>query len=91
MSQLSYMNAMANVGYEEIDKSECPVVWSKKRKVLYLRKGDRYAMVDQHGHFVHWKHPEDTENVKKRYEYVKSPKVKPITTGWTNDLKEEWY
>ena len=91
MSQLSYINAMANNGYKEIEKFESPVIWIKKRKVLYLNKGEMYAMVDQHGHFVHWKHPEDTETVKKRYEYVKQSKVKPITTAWTNDIEEEWY
>lgn len=91
MSQINYINAMANSGYKEIDKSESPVTWVRKRKVIYLNKDDRYAMVDQHGQFVHWKHPEDTEGIKKRYEYEKKPKVKPITTGWTNDIGEEWY
>ena len=91
MSQLNYINGMINAGYKEIDKSESPAVWSKKRKVIYLNKDNMYAMVDQHGHFVHWSHPRDTENVRKRYEYDKTIKIKPITTGWTNDIGEEWY
>ena len=89
--QLSYINAMSNRGYKEINKFECPVVWSKKRKVIYINKGDWYAMVDQHGHFVHWEHPKETESVKKRYEYVKEVKIEPVTTAWTNDIGEEWH
>jgi len=91
MSQLNYVTAMINVGYEEIDKKESPVVWGRKRKVLYLNKGDMYAMVDQHGHFVHWKHPEETEKVKMRYEYVKEPKVKPMQSAWATQIEEKYY
>lgn len=91
MSQLGYINAMVNRGYKEIDKSECPVVWGKKRKVLYLSKDNMYAMVDQHGHFVHWIDPEDTEQVRRRYEYIKQPKIEQPTTAWTSEIGEEWH
>jgi hypothetical protein len=32
-------------------------------------------MVDQHGHFVHWEHPNETEKVRARYEIKKEPKM----------------
>ena len=91
MSQLGYMNGMINAGYEEIDKSECPAIWIRKRKVLYLKKDNMYAMVDQHGHFVHWNHPEDTEKVKKRYEYVKPKNVIYEKSEWAKQMEENLY
>ncbi len=91
MSQLNYLNAMANRGYKEIDKSESPVVWGKKRKVMYINKDNWYAMVDQHGHFVHWEHPKDTEGVKQRYEYVKKPELIYMKSAWVNEIEEKYY
>lgn len=75
MGQLEYVNGMCNNGYEEIEKEDCPVKWGKKRKVIYLKRDNWYAMVDQHGHFVHWEHPNETEKVRARYEIKKEPKM----------------
>jgi hypothetical protein len=82
---------MMNAGYKEIDKSECPVVWGKKRKVIYLNKENRYAMVDQHGQFVHWEHPKETESVKSRYQYKKPPKIETYKSSWKQEMEDKYW
>lgn len=86
MGQFEYVNGMVNAGYKEIDASESPVKWDKKRGVIYLNKDNMYAMVDKQGYFVHWEHPRETEQVKGIYEYKKMIKVEikneDIDNGW---------
>lgn len=88
MSQLAYVNGMCNNGYKEINNDECPVNWAKKRGVIYLQKEDMYAMVNKHGCFVHWKHPEETDTVQKRY----GEEIKPKVEGyWGEKNSNNWW